>query len=152
MIRGFKVVAQEYLKNETIPTLPLCKTKDSAGYDFFLPKDADPLFLRPGEKKVIWTDVKVKMQKEECFIIQVRSSLGIKYGVSLANGFGLIDSDYFSNPDNDGNIGICLVNQGREEFVLRPGSAFAQGIFFPFLKADNCNSEQERVGGIGSTG
>lgn len=150
MIRGFEPVRKDFRKNDSDTILPLRKTIASAGYDFFIPGDAG-ITLYVGDKEIIWTDVKAKMKEDEVLIIQVRSSLGIKHGLKIANGFGVIDADYYSNPSNDGNIGICLVNSGDRPITLKPGEGIAQGIFFNYLTAENCNSEEERVGGIGST-
>lgn len=151
MIRGFEPVREDARKNGNEVLLPLRKTKASAGYDFFVPNDKD-ITIYVGKQEIIWTDVKAKMLENEVLIIQVRSSLGIKHGLRIANGFGVIDADYYSNPANDGNIGICLVNNGNKPITLKPKEGIAQGIFFNYLVADNCNSEEERVGGIGSTG
>ena len=65
---------------------------------------------------------------------------------------GWIESDYYSNPDNDGNIGIRLFNLGQTPYKIERGQRFAQGMFIKYLIAENCNSDSERVGGIGSTG
>ena len=59
--------------------------------------------------------------------------------------------DYFSNSDNDGNIGIALHNYTDEVVKIEKGERICQGIFIPFLVADNGNSDKEREGGIGST-
>jgi dUTP pyrophosphatase len=70
----------------------------------------------------------------------------------LANGTGIIDSDYYQNPDNDGNIAFCLYNTNDKPVLIEKGERIAQGIFINYLQADNGNTEIERIGGIGSTG
>ena len=60
--------------------------------------------------------------------------------------------DFYSNVSNDGNIGICLYNYGKEPQTIEQGERIAQFAFLPFLVADNCNSKEERKGGFGSTG
>lgn len=147
-IRGFELVKEDMRKNNVEPILPLRGTKISAGYDFSTPID---ITIPPKSKKLIWTDVKSYMQENEVLSIHVRSSIGIKKGLRLANITGIIDADYFSNQDNDGNIGICFVNDTDEEVFLPRGERIAQGIFTPFLVSDNCNSDVDRIGGIGST-
>jgi dUTP pyrophosphatase len=91
------------------------------------------------------------MHYDEVLMLYVRSSIGIKKGLVLANGTGIIDYDYYSNEDNDGNIGICLLNISDKEVTIEAGERIAQGIFLPYLISENGNSEEERKGGIGST-
>ena len=103
-IRGFEIVRNEMRKNKEVNiSLPTRGTKSSAGYDFYSPIDTT---IKPHEKQVIWTDIKSYMQENEVLMIYVRSSIGIKKGLVLANGTGIIDKDYYNNSDNDGNIGI----------------------------------------------
>ena len=66
------------------------------------------------------------MPDDEVLMLYIRSSIGIKQHVTLANGTGIIDADYFSNPDNDGNIGICLQNN-RDENEVRKGGFGSTG-------------------------
>ena len=70
----------------------------------------------------------------------------------LAKALDIIDSDYYSNPTNDGNIGIMLRNMTDEVVELMGGEKIMQGIFTKYLIADNDNATEERIGGIGSTG
>lgn len=60
--------------------------------------------------------------------------------------------DYYSNPNNDGNIGIFLKNISDEPITIKKGERVAQGAFFNFLVADNGNTDKERQGGFGSSG
>jgi hypothetical protein len=70
----------------------------------------------------------------------------------FGNNLLLHNCDYFSNPDNDGNIGICLRNENEYTHTkIEVGERIAQGIFIKFLPADNVVSDNERSGGIGST-
>ena len=82
-----------------------------------------------------------------------RSGLGFKYGVSLANTVGIIDSDYYY-ADNEGHIWVKLVNQSiiSEECIVIPkGTAFMQGIFLPYGVTEDDNVTEQRTGGFGST-
>lgn len=146
MIR-FEIVDDKFRKNETAQ-LPLRATAHSVGYDFFSPVDIE---IPPMSTAMIWTDVKARFGPDEALLINVRSSMG-KQLVMLANTQGWIESDYYSNPDNDGNIGIRLFNLGQTPYKIERGQRFAQGMFIKYLIAENCNSDSERVGGIGSTG
>jgi len=153
-IRGFEFVSQEHIKNwgdistKIVANLPTRGSKTSAGYDFYSPIDVK---IPAGEQVLIWSDVKAYMQEGEVLMIHVRSSIGIKAGLMLANTTGVIDADYYSNESNDGNIGICLKNTGDREVRIAAGERIAQGVFMPFLVADNGNTDEERTGGIGST-
>lgn len=148
--RGFEVVSDEFRKHPNVEIqLPTRGSKISAGYDFYLPCD---LILQPGEKTCVWSDVKAYMQEGEVLMLHVRSSIGIKRGLMLSNITGVIDADYYNNPNNDGNIGIALYNYSNETVELKRGERICQGVFIPFLVADNGNTDKERVGGIGSTG
>lgn len=146
-IRGFEVVKDENRKTEGEVTLPTRGSKVSAGYDFYSNVD---ITIEPNKIGKIWTDVKAYMGNTECLILNVRSSMGGKF--MLANTQGWIDADYYSNPDNDGNIGIFLKNISDESITIKKGERVAQGAFFNFLVADNGNTDKERQGGFGSSG
>ena len=149
--RGFEVVVDEQRKvftNSADVIMPKRGTQHSAGYDLFA---VDDLEILPGEGKFFWTDVKVYMQHDEVFEIYPRSSFGIKKDLKIKNTVAIIDSDYYSNIGNDGNIGICLWNFGDRTQHIKKGEAVAQGIFTKFLVSDNCNTDEVRTGGTGST-
>ena len=148
-VRGFEEVRKEMRKTEGAIILPTRGSKTSAGYDFY---STESFTLKPNEKKLIWSDVKAYMQEGEVLELYVRSSIGIKKSLMLKNLTGIIDSDYYENESNDGNIGICLYNYGNEEVTIEKGERIAQGIFKQFLVADNGNTDKERNGGFGSTG
>ena len=145
-IRGFEIVKDFMRKTTETILLPTKGTKRAMAYDFYSPID---LIIKPGEIGKIWTDVKAYMQEDECLILNVRSSQGGK--VMLANTSGWIDSDYYENESNDGNIGIFLKNISNEDYVIHKGDRIAQGSFFKFLTADNGNTDKKRTGGFGST-
>ena len=145
-IRGFEVVKDEKRKTEGKIILPTRGTSKSMAYDFYSNVD---ITIEPNKIGKIWTDVKAYMGNTECLILNVRSSMGGKF--MLANTQGWIDADYYSNPNNDGNIGIFLKNISDESITIKKGERVAQGSFFNFLVADNGNTDNERVGGFGST-
>lgn len=169
MKRGFKAVANNHLKvheSHSKVVKPKRGTQGSAGYDFylplayctFMPSSRNPsCLINPGERLFIWTDVKAYMFMDEALFIFNRSSMGIKHGLELTNGVIIIDSDYFENENNDGNICIELKNITDHQIIL-PASddkgkrtRIAQGVFMPYLLADNDNVKTVRRGGIGST-
>lgn len=139
------------VKNAPADTvLPKRKTAKSAGYDFVLPCDVR---LNPRSiSAIIPTNVKAFMPDDEVLMLYIRSSIGIKHHVTLANGTGIIDADYFSNPDNDGNIGICLQNNSDEIVSFKKGERIMQGVFVKYAVCDSDDTNEVRKGGFGSTG
>jgi dUTP pyrophosphatase len=129
--------------------IPTRSTKHSAGYDFKSPID---FVLNPGESKKVPTGIKASMNEDEFLAIFVRSSMGFKYNIRLCNQVGIVDSDYYNNPDNEGHIFIKIQNEGTEALTINKCDRFAQGIFMNFLITDDDMSFGDRTGGFGSTG
>ena len=127
--------------------LPKRGTKHSAGYDFVCPND---ITMYPGESAVVCTGIRAIMPYSAYLAIHIRSGIGFKYGVRLANCTGIIDSDY-ADAANEGHIMIKLTNDGGRRVTIPKGKAFAQGVFQLYLITDDDRAETERVGGIGST-
>lgn len=149
-MRKFYVVKDEHRTTQGEIRLPERKTKHSAGYDFYLTRDLEIKANRTSE--MIMLDVKAEMNPDEVLMLYVRSSLGIKKGLVLANGTGVVDSDYFENQDNDGNIGLKLLNTSNEDVTLKKGEAVIQGLFMKYLTVDEEEIvEKTREGGFGST-
>ena len=148
--RYFEVVKDEFRKYGDVEIkLPVRGDRRSAGYDFVTPVDIE---LAPGERKLIFTDVKAFMQDDEVLELYVRSSIGC-LGIILQNCTGIIDSSYFNNPKNDGNIGIPLWNTSDHKIIIEAGERVIQGVFKKYLIADNDKYlNGERVGGFGSSG
>lgn len=129
--------------------LPKRNTEWSAGYDFYNPETA---VIKPGEIKYVKTGVKAFMGKDEMLMLCNRSSNPKKKGLVLANGIGIVDSDYYNNADNEGEIAFAFMNITDKEVILEPGDKLGQGIFVKFGTVDNDTAEGERTGGFGSTG
>jgi len=129
-------------------TMPVRATLNSAGYDFFSPIEIN---IPAGSAEIIWTNIKACCNEDEFLMLCVTSGMG-KRGLILSNGIGVIDSDYYSNENNDGNIGFRLHNLGKEDYLIKKGEKIGQGIFFKYLPADidNCTNAV-RKGGFGST-
>ncbi|MEG3036301.1 MAG: hypothetical protein RR832_01925 [Bacilli bacterium] len=128
---------------------PKRSTLNSAGYDFEALED---YIIKPNEIKKIPTGIKVVMNRDEMLMLVVRSSMGFKYNVRLCNQVGIIESDYYNNPSNDGHMWVALQNQGEKDYIIKKGDKFVQGIFVKFLTVDNEEEILEkRVGGFGST-
>lgn len=150
-MRKFEIVKDEFrkFKDEEI-ILPRRGTKDSAAYDFYTP--CDIVIPANGRTGIIATDVKAKMESDEVLLLFVRSSIGIKKGIVLSNGTGVIDSSYYGNESNDGNIGVSLLNTTNEDVVIEKGDRIMQGMFVKYLTTEDDNATEERTGGFGSSG
>ncbi|WP_101773558.1 dCTP deaminase/dUTPase family protein [Peptostreptococcus faecalis] len=151
-MRKFEIVKDNKRKNKnTKIRLPKRGTNYSAGYDFCTPVDIE---IEPyGTSELIFTDVKACMNKNEVLLLHIRSSLGIKQNLVLANTTGVIDSDYYENEDNDGNIGFKLRNLSDKTVRISAGERVFQGIFMNYLTVDDEeNLETARTSGFGSTG
>lgn len=147
--RGFEVVVDEKRKHPQAEIqLPTRGSKHSIAYDIYSPIDT---VILPMEKELIWTDVKAYFGTNEALIINVRSSMG-SHPMVMGNSQGWVECDYYNNPKNDGNLGINLLNLGKEPYIIKKGDRIAQAMFIPFLESDNWNSDEERLGGFGSTG
>ncbi len=128
--------------------LPERSTKNSMAYDFYSPEN---FILKPKESYLLKTGIKAYMQEDEGLIINVRSSMG-KKGIMFSNTSAWIDSDFYNNPDNEGEISLMFYNYGTEVWEVKKNDRVAQGMFIKYLKVDNDNESRERVSGIGSTG
>lgn len=128
--------------------LPVRSTKGSAGYDFFAPYR---FVIAPGQSLTVKTWIKARMPKDNFLKIFDRSSWNTKKNIHITCS-GIIDSDYYGNPKNDGNILIQFTNKGTEQFQVEEGERIAQGIFLPYFLTDDDEAEGERQGGMGSTG
>lgn len=130
--------------------LPRRATKQSAGYDFFLPTD---LFLESNRAINIPTGIKCWIDDGWVLNMYPRSGHGFKYGIHLANTVGVIDGDYYGNIGNEGHIFVKLVNDSilANEMTLQEGTAFCQGVFVPFGITTDDEVSAVRTGGFGST-
>ena len=147
--RGFEVV-KEYV-NKGI-NLPVRKTKHSAAYDIEAAEEVVlPSFQKGMKPTLIPTGLKAYMQSDEVLLIVPRSSGPKKQGISFPHNVGVIDSDYYNNPDNEGHIFVQCINLKDEDVVIKKGEAVAQAIFQKYLTVDDDNAEGERTGGFGST-
>lgn len=105
-------------------------------------------FLKP---VLVPTGIKAYMGEDEFLQLANRSSNPLKRFLVLANGVGVIDSDYYDNPDNEGHIMFQFTNFGLTDVTIKKGERIGQGIFLPFLKADQDTTNALRTGGFGSS-
>ncbi|MFR5765858.1 MAG: dUTP diphosphatase [Clostridia bacterium] len=148
-IRGFEVA--KGFENESI-NLPERKTKYSAGYDVEAAEDCViPAFKLGQAPTLVKTGLKAYMPEDEYLMLCNRSSNPKKKGLVMANSIGIIDSDYYENPDNDGHFMFAFFNIKAEDIEIKKGDVIGQAIFQKYLTVDNDKAEGERVGGFGST-
>lgn len=129
-------------------SLPKRATSHSIAYDIFSPED---FIVKPGERYMLWTNIKAQFNSDEALLINVRSSMG-KKNIMLANTQGWVECDYYNNESNEGNIGLMLYNYGKEEWKVQKNDRVAQAMFIKYLITDNDNTEETRTGGFGSSG
>ena len=147
--RGFEI-AKGWEDKEI--NLPIRKTKNSAAYDIEAAEDIVlPSFNKGMNPVLIPTGLKSYMGSDEVLIIVPRSSSPKKQGISFPHSMGVIDSDYYENPDNDGHIYVQVINLKDEDVIIKKGDTVAQAMFQKYLIIDNDNAEGERTGGFGST-
>ena len=130
---------------------PHFATAGAAAMDLCACIDA-PLTLAAGERALVPTGIAIALpDAEHVALVFARSGLGIKKGICLSNGVGVIDSDY------RGQIGVGLVNLSDEAYVIRPGDRIAQLMVVPVAQptltfVDELDETERGQGGFGSTG
>ena len=135
--------------------LPAYETPGSAGADIranLLPEDRETGFtLHPMQRSVVPTGLRVEIPPGFEMQIRPRSGLALKYGITLPNTPGTIDSDY------RGPLGVALVNLGADPYTIRHGDRIAQMVVAPviqvrFQQVDALSDTARGAGGFGSTG
>lgn len=103
---------------------------------------------------VVHTGVKASMESDEVLYLYNRSSNPKKLGLILANSVGVVDSDYYNNEDNDGEIMFAFYNLKPWDVTIHAGDRIGQGVFAKYLRPTKGLRVKSatRVGGIGSTG
>ncbi|MTI82841.1 MAG: hypothetical protein FH756_02860 [Firmicutes bacterium] len=130
-----------------VANLPRRATPGSGGYDIW---PLEEITLQPGERYSFHTGIKAYMPKNEVLLVNIRSSYGIKHDIELCNEQGWIDSDYYSNVDNDGLIIVKVKNTGNKPFTFQKKEPFAQGMFVTYhVTDDDCPLLAARNGGLG---
>lgn len=147
--RGFEIA--KGFENHSI-TLPIRKTKYSAGYDVCAAEDCTIEPFKFGSKPtLVKTGIKAYMQNDEYLMLCNRSSNPFKKGLVLANSVGIIDADFYGNPDNDGAFSYAFYNYFNEPLEIKKGDIIGQAIFCKYLTIDNDMAAGKRLGGFGST-
>ena len=129
-------------------SLPYRSTKESAGYDF---ECAETTYIPAYSIKLIPTGIKCQIDEGYYLQLALRSSTPMKKHLMLANGIGIIDADYYNNPDNEGHIMFQVINFTNKEVFIPVGERIGQGVFLKYYTVDDDNASGQRVGGFGST-
>lgn len=148
-LRGFEIAKGWEDKGINMPAR---KTKYSAGYDVEAAEDTVIPSFELGTKPVlVKTGLKAYCQNDEYIKLVNRSSNPGKKGLVLANSIGVVDADYYNNPDNDGHFMFAYYNFFKEDVIIHKGDVIGQVIFEKYLITDDDNASGERKGGFGST-
>jgi dUTP pyrophosphatase len=143
----------KYINHEGCPApeTPVYATPGAAACDLRA-CIGEPLEIKPGELVSVPAGIAIEMPSPDYVaLVYARSGLGVKYGVSLSNGVGVIDSDY------RGEIRVGLTNLSDKSYTVSPGERIAQLLFTPVCRAafeicDNLGETGRGGGGFGSTG
>ena len=131
--------------------LPFYATPGSAAMDLHACME-EAVVIPAGGRKVIPTGIAIALPSAEYVaLVFARSGLGIKHGIALSNGVGVIDSDY------RGEIRVGLTNLSDTPYTVRPGDRIAQLAVMPVVQAelervDSLDETGRGTGGFGSTG
>ena len=128
---------------------PVYMTEGSAGMDVRA-NIKEPIVLKSLERVLVPTGIKLEIPSGYEVQVRPRSGLALKHGISLVNSPGTIDSDY------RGEVGIIMINLGKEDFVINPEERVAQlvlGKVYQMSFVEDELSETDRgMGGFGHTG
>jgi len=138
------------LKKDHPVSLPQYMTEGSSGMDLFASL-AQEVPLGPGERKLIPAGISVAIPEGFEGQIRPRSGLAIQKGIGIVNGPGTIDADY------RGEVGVLLINFGKEPFTIRNGDRIAQMVISPVTRVtleevEDLPPTPRQGGGFGHTG
>ena len=131
--------------------IPHRATNGSAGMDLYACID-ESVTLAPGQLAVIPTGIAIELPDNTCAaFLYARSGLGVKHGICLSNGVGVIDSDY------RGEVCVGLCNVSDKPYVIEPFERVAQMVIAPVLtpdvvEVDELSDTARGEGGFGSSG
>lgn len=100
---------------------------------------------------LVSTGVKCQLDPGYYLELSPRSSTPLKYWLVMANSVGIIDADYYNNPDNEGEIFLQLINLSPFNIQLHKGDVIGQGIIKKYEVTNDDKAIGERLGGFGST-
>jgi len=130
--------------------LPKYQTEGSVGMDLSAFIGAD-IVIKPNERELIPTGIAISLPQNIEGQVRPRSGLALKYGITVLNTPGTIDSDY------RGEIKVILINHGKEDFLVKNNDRIAQIVFSEVVKVslnevDDLDQTLRDQKGFGSTG
>jgi dUTP pyrophosphatase len=149
--QNIKIKVRRLKHAEGLP-LPAYQTSGAAGFDLVAAVPADsPVILAPGSRALVPTGLIFELPPGSEAQVRPRSGLAAKFGVTVLNSPGTIDSDY------RGEVAVILINLGQESFVINRGERIAQMILAPVMRVElretrKLNATSRGSGGFGSTG
>lgn len=147
--RGFEIISSYKDKNINLPKR---QTKNSAGYDIEAAEDTLIPVFHPGQAPVlVKTGIKAYFKENEFLMLVNRSSNPLKKGLVVSNSVGIVDSDYYNNPGNEGHIMFSFYNFSDKDVLIKKGDRIGQAIFLNFFTTDTDSASGSRDGGFGST-
>lgn len=128
--------------------IPNCAHEGDAGLDLY---SIEKKIINPGDTALIKTGIKIELPPQSEAQVRPRSGLALKFGVTVLNTPGTIDEGY------RGEIGVILINHGKNSFIVEKGMKIAQMVVKPVWKVDvieveELSSSERGEGGFGSTG
>lgn len=145
---SYTVKVKKLKENAVVPKRA---TIGSAGADLYACID-EPVTIEPGSLAMIPTGLAIEFESSDCAaFLFARSGLGVKHGITLSNGVGVVDSDY------RGEVCVGLCNVSNESYTISAGERIAQMVIMPvkpaeFVVADELSDTSRGEGGFGSTG
>ena len=100
---------------------------------------------------LIPTGIKCHLDEGYYLELAIRSSTPLNNWMILANGEGIIDGDYYNNPDNEGHIMFQIINLSPVDQIIEKGTKIGQGIIKQYFTTENDIAKGTRTGGFGST-
>lgn len=134
---------------------PVYATDEAAACDLCACLDEEAVTIEPGKIRMIPTGLATECEESKeqkmAILVFARSGLASKYGISLANGVGVVDTDY------RGEIKVPLINQSDVPYIVKNGDRIAQMMFVPVMRAifsetDELEETERGNNGFGSTG
>ena len=144
------MITLEYIKTNENAAEPAKATESAAGYDLCA-CIAGPVSIEPGGRELIPTGIAVALPGGYVGLVFGRSGLAVKHGLALANGVGVIDSDY------RGELRVALINHSDTPYMVQNGDRIAQLCVMPvdnirFAPVESLTETGRGTGGFGSTG
>ena len=139
------------IMNDIIPQNVILDTNEVVHNTFTLDEIANITKTLKTKPTLVSTGMKCQLDPGTYLELSVRSSCPLKHWLILANSVGIIDADYYNNPDNEGEIFFQMINLSPFDILLRKGDIIGQGIIKPYLTTEDDNASGQRTGGFGST-